>query len=360
MASVEPPAPTYPPNLPAEVVTKGMLSDAQLESVVYAGQAHQQFLPNGERRGFFIGDGTGVGKGREISGIILDNLRQGREKAVWVSFNQGLMVDAGRDFSGVGGDKGLIFWQGKTKAGSPLTAKRGILFTTYSTLRGGEQKQANDHGQQQGKSRVDQMVEWLGEDFDGVIIFDESHSMGNVVETKGARGKKKASQQAMAGVNLQARLPKARVVYVSATGATEVNNLGYTSRLGLWGEGTAFATVRDFTNKIVQGGVAAMELISRDMKALGMYIARSLSFDGVTYERLDHELTPLQTDVYNELARAWQIVLQNVNHALEVTGQGKDGKAKSAAMSRFWGTHQRFFNQVITSMQTPTGRSPPA
>ena len=39
MAVVEPPDATYAPNLPEEIVTKGILSDAQLESVVYAGQA---------------------------------------------------------------------------------------------------------------------------------------------------------------------------------------------------------------------------------------------------------------------------------------------------------------------------------
>lgn len=37
-----------------------------------AGQAHQQFMSNGELRDFFIGDGTGMGKGREIAGIIQD------------------------------------------------------------------------------------------------------------------------------------------------------------------------------------------------------------------------------------------------------------------------------------------------
>lgn len=354
MASVEPPATRYTPNLSKEVISKGLLSLAQIESVVYAGQAHSEFLPSGERRGFFIGDGTGVGKGREISGIILDNLRQGRDKAVWVSYNEGLLIDAKRDFSGVGGDKDLLFWQGKTKPANPLAAKNGILFTTYSTLRGGEKKQANTAGQKQGKSRADQIVEWLGEDFDGVIVFDEAHSMGNAISMKGKRGTKKASQQALAGINLQKRIPQARLVYVSATGATEVSNLAYASRLGLWGEGTPFAAVTDFIGNISNGGVAAMELISRDMKALGMYIARSLSFDGVTYERLDHDLTPLQLDIYNELAKTWQMVLQNVNSALEITKQGKDGKAKSAALSRFWGTHQRFFNQIITSMQTPT------
>ena len=109
MASVEPPAPTYTPNLPKDVIDKGLLSLPQLESVVYAGQSHSQLLPDGRRRGFFIGDNTGVGKGREISGIILDNFRQGRKKAVWVSKSAGLIKDAQRDFSGIGGNESLIF-----------------------------------------------------------------------------------------------------------------------------------------------------------------------------------------------------------------------------------------------------------
>ena len=155
MASVEPPAPTYKPNLPRELIDGGKLSVAQIESIVYAGQAHEQFLPNGERRGFFIGDGTGVGKGREIAGIILDNMRQGRKKAVWVSFSEGLINDAQRDFEGIGGDKGQIFWQGKTKPAQPIAAKEGILFTSYSTMKSAEKKQANDTGQNAGRTRLD-------------------------------------------------------------------------------------------------------------------------------------------------------------------------------------------------------------
>ena len=354
MSAVEPPAPTYSPKLPAEVIDKGLLSIAQLESVIYAGQAHSETLPNGSRKGFFIGDGTGVGKGREISGIILDNMMQGRNKAVWVSFNEGLIEDAKRDFAGVGGDPTKIFFQGKTKASGEITQKDGILFTTYSTLRGGEKKQANDLGQAGGKTRAQQIIDWLGEDFDGVIAFDEAHSMGNAIAVKGNRGVKKPSQQAVAGINLQKALPDARVTYVSATGATEISNLSYADRLGLWGEGTPFADTNAFIGNVSKGGIASMELISRDMKAMGMYLARSLSYDGVSYERLEHELTDLQEDIYNELAGAWQVVLTNVEEALEITQAGKNGNGKSAAMAQFWGAHQRFFNQIITAMQTPT------
>ena len=51
-------------------------------------------------------------------------------------------------------------------------------------------------------------------------------------------------------VDLQDRLPNARIVYASATGATEVANLAYAARLGLWGRGTPFPTVEAFVEKM--------------------------------------------------------------------------------------------------------------
>jgi hypothetical protein len=51
-----------------EIVNKGKLSRLQLEGVRYACQKHLEILPSGQRAGFFIGDGAGVGKGRQIAG----------------------------------------------------------------------------------------------------------------------------------------------------------------------------------------------------------------------------------------------------------------------------------------------------
>ena len=59
------------------------LSNLQLEGILYASQKHLTFHKNGERAGFFLGDGTGVGKGRQMAAIILDNLARGRNKHVW-------------------------------------------------------------------------------------------------------------------------------------------------------------------------------------------------------------------------------------------------------------------------------------
>lgn len=46
-------------------------------------QQHQVILQNGQRAGFLIGDGAGVGKGRTVAGVILENYLKGRRKALW-------------------------------------------------------------------------------------------------------------------------------------------------------------------------------------------------------------------------------------------------------------------------------------
>src|SRR3989344_457188 len=51
MASVAPPAPTYRPVLPRRVLDQARISEAQLETVVYAGEAHAQVLPGAWRLG---------------------------------------------------------------------------------------------------------------------------------------------------------------------------------------------------------------------------------------------------------------------------------------------------------------------
>ena len=132
--------------------------------------------------------------------------------------------------------------------------------------------------------------------------------MGGVAGGEGAMGTKKGSQQGIAGVLLQNRLPAARVLYASATGASEVNNLAYAVRLGLWGPETAFANREAFISSIRQGGIAAMELVARDLKATGLYMARALSFAGVEYEILRHELTEEQIAIYDTYADAWSIL----------------------------------------------------
>ncbi|KKN12615.1 hypothetical protein LCGC14_1014680, partial [marine sediment metagenome] len=356
MAAVDPPDLNYELAIPQKLIDTGKLSDIQLEAIAYAGQAHEVILPDGRRKGYFIGDGTGVGKGREVAGIILDNWKKGRIKSIWFSANKKLFKDAKRDWKAIGQDPMYMFDLGGIKATSEVVATKGIMYSTYDVMK----SQAKVKEGQKPRKRMDQIVNWLGEDFDGVIVFDESHKMANAIETRGARGRKKPSARALAGIELQNRLPKARVVYVSATGATEVSNLAYATRLGLWGPETPFPTPISFIGEMLSGGIANMELVARDLKALGLYSARQLSFnDGtkkgtVVFDRIEHKLSGEQRQIYNKLAEGWQVTLQNIESAMEVTGANLNGRAKGAAKSAYWGTHQRFFNQIITAMQTPS------
>lgn len=127
-SSIPLPSTSYPlfDSLRENIITEGKLSQLQLEGVLYACAKHQELLPSGHSEassipldraqahyilqyrphmechactvqltrtlhachagaGFFIGDGAGVGKGRQIAGIILDNYVRGRRRAVWLS-----------------------------------------------------------------------------------------------------------------------------------------------------------------------------------------------------------------------------------------------------------------------------------
>ena len=371
MAAATAPPCDYRPTLPQHLVTGGHLSDAQLETVCRAGAAHAEHLPgeggggtaggaSGPRQGFFIGDATGVGKGRQSAAIILDNVLQGRRRALWVSENRSLMRDAVRDWTALGGPAEFVFDLGACKG--PIPRADGVCFASYDTLKG---KPREKDGAETGIDRLEQVVAWLagggGEaqtsseaDFEGVVVFDESHNMASALDRQGSRGVQRASQRALVGVELQARLPNARVVYASATGATEVSNLAYAARLGLWGRGTPFPSVEAFVEKVSAGGIAAMELVAKDLKAMGLTLARSVSYDGVDYRTLVHDLAPHQAETYDRCAQAWQVVLRNIQSALEVTKADKCGRARAAAYSQFWGAHQRFFLHLLVAMSAPS------
>ncbi|MER8772785.1 strawberry notch family protein [Mesorhizobium sp. M0960] len=429
MAAVAPPKPSYRPLLPDAIIDKCLLSDAQLESVIYAGEAHCGHLagtwtvdetcdvvsaaPEGAanavrfRRGWFLGDGTGCGKGRQVAGIILDNWLQGRRRAIWISKSDKLLEDAQRDWAALGQEKLLVQPLSRYRQGTPIRLAEGILFTTYATLRSQEREGK--------KSRIAQILDWVGQEagraegptgtgekparrdegptgnrenwagrtegptgikesqtglgenqsgakksFDGVIVFDEAHAMANAAGGKSERGDVAPSQQGRAGLRLQHALPDARIVYVSATGATAVENLAYAQRLGIWGsEDFPFANRAEFVAAIEDGGVAAMEVLARDLKSLGLYTARSLSYDGVEYALLEHALTEEQIRIYNAYADALQVIHNNLTAALEATNITSESgtlnrNAKSAARSAFESTKQRFFSHLITSMMTPT------
>lgn len=352
LASVLPPVPSYRPFLHHDVVARGILSDVQLEAVIYAGEAHAKYLPShpddqtrlAPRRGILIGHGTGVGKSRICGGIIADNWAQGRRRHLWLTESSRLMDDVRQEWISMGGKAEDIIDIRDFPHGAPIPPMTGIMFASYASLR-----LESENG-----SRMKQMSDWFGIGEDGVLVFDEAQNMRNAKNAN----ESEISKQGRAALDLQDRLPNARVVYASATSATDIGSMGFAIRLGLWGHGTAFPTARRFFEEMEQGGTNALEMVARDLKAMGLYLAANLSFEGVSYERLQRSLTSEERRTQDEMAAIWLEVNAGLRRALRYTNAAYVPKTTRGSFHRlgttyFGMTRARFFQGLLTSLNTP-------
>nr|XP_032803328.1 protein strawberry notch homolog 1 [Petromyzon marinus] len=339
LSSVTPPDIWYRLSIPEETVDSGWLSALQLEAITYGCQQQETYLTNGERAGFLIGDGAGVGKGRTIAGIIYENYLLGRKRAVWFSVSNDLKYDAERDLKDIGAKNITVhslskFKYGKITSKENGAVKKGVVFATYSALIGESQSGGKY------RTRIKQLLHWCSDDFDGVIIFDECHKAKNLCPV----GSSKPTKTGLAVLELQNRLPKARVIYASATGASEPRNMAYMNRLGIWGEGTPFREFNDFIQAVERRGVGAMEIVAMDMKLRGMYIARQLSFSGVTFKIEEIPLDSKYISMYNRAVHLWVEAREKFQMAAELIDA--EQRMKKSMWGQFWSSHQRFFKYL--------------
>lgn len=219
-------------------------------------------------------------------------------------------------------------------------------------------------------------------------LLSECHrSKGYKVQSDGSADEN-SSLTGQAVVRLQAALPKARVVYASATGVTDIANMAYFTRLGLWGAGSGFADFPTFEKSVKQRGIGAFELLSMEMKnqgapggrarrrgaavcscrasfvhlvdscsnscspvvlsspnPTGMYVSRGLSYSTCEYIYVDAALDDEQTRIYNEVAHFWLDLKVAYAQAMSLTD------SPGLAWKAFWGAHLRFFGQLCTSVK---------
>uniref|UniRef100_A0A8C7QGS5 Protein strawberry notch homolog 1 n=1 Tax=Oncorhynchus mykiss TaxID=8022 RepID=A0A8C7QGS5_ONCMY len=339
LSSVNPPNVWYRMSIPEETIDRGWLSALQLEAITYASQQHETFLPNGDRASYLIGDGAGVGKGRTIAGIIYENYLLGRKRSLWFSVSNDLKYDAERDLKDIGAKNIPVYSLNKFKYGKISSkhngsVKKGVIFATYSSLIGESQSGGKY------KTRFKQLLHWCGQAFDGVIVYDECHKAKNVCPI----GSSKPTKTGLAVLELQNKLPKARVVYASATGASEPRNMAYMSRLGIWGEGTPFREFSNFIQAVERRGVGAMEIVAMDMKLRGMYIARQLSFTGVTFKIEQVPLTTHYIKMYNKSVHLWVAAREKFQAAANL--MDAEQRMKKSMWGQFWSAHQRFFKYL--------------
>jgi predicted RNA methylase len=347
MAAVIPPPITYRPKLKPTLVTEGILSNPQLERICYAGQRHSQHLPTGARAAYVLGDGTGFGKGRVLSGIILDNHNHGRKRALWLSISNQLLESTRRDLNDLNGGHVALHQLNDWEVNDTINFDDGVIFCSYNTLIAKSRITR--------KTRLEQLIQWLGTD--GVIILDECQRAQHALATEQGE----ATQTGLAVLDLQnhEERPDLRFVYSSATSVVEVSHMCYMDRLGLWGPETSFPEgFVQFMAEIEAGGLGALEMVTRSMKAFGMSHASTLSYGrdpvsglAVEYAEVFHQLTPKQREIYDNAAGAWQVVLKNIAEALDITST--NSRKRAFTYSHFWAQHQAFFRQVITAFKVP-------
>lgn len=346
LANVEPPPIHYRPCLPKELSETEKLSAMQIERIIYSGQAHGQRLADGSRAGISIGDGTGSGKTATLAGIVLDNWFQGRRRAVWFSVKSDLIEAVSDEFARLGLTPPIKLINDYPTDGD-IDIGDGIVFCTYRSLIARSRS---------GKRRIDQLTRWLGHE--GVVIFDEGHKAKYAFADD--RGKSTQTGAAVLEIQDPTKFPDYRVVYSSATSAGEVRHLAYMSRLGVWGYGTNFPLgFEQFAEEIESGGVGALEMVCRDLKAMGRYLCGNLSMGtdpksglAVEFREVTHWLTPAQRRMYDNMAQGWQEVFRNIHRALDLTNSGKATRAQ--ATNQFWAEHQRCFRNLITAFKVPT------
>uniref|UniRef100_A0A164XUU3 PHD-type domain-containing protein n=1 Tax=Daucus carota subsp. sativus TaxID=79200 RepID=A0A164XUU3_DAUCS len=342
LSAVQPPEPTYDLRIKDDLESSKVLSCLQIETIVYASQRHLQHLPDGTRAGFFVGDGAGVGKGRTIAGLILENWQHERRKTLWISVGSDLKFDARRDLDDVGAMFIEVHALNKlsySKLDSKSVGVReGVVFLTYSSLIASSEK---------GRSRMQQLVQWCGPEYDGLIVFDECHKAKNLVPEAGSQ----PTRTGEAVLEIQAKLPDARVIYCSATGASEPRNMGYMIRLGLWGTGTSFLDFRDFLGSLERGGVGALELVAMDMKARGMYLCRTLSYKGAEFDVIEVPLEDNMMDMYKRAAQFWTKLRMELLSASAILTSEKPNSSQLWRL--YWANHQRFFRHMCMSAKVP-------
>jgi hypothetical protein len=303
---------------------------------------------------------VGCGKGRTCAALILDAinvkfncdkiavkflfacLQCGFKRHIWVSASKELINDSQRDLTDVNPStvrKPIIVDFSRLQGDIKTWAREGIIFTTYHLLMGESKKE--------GTRRIDSLIKWMLGDKEGsgCIIFDEAHKAKNLLPV----GKRqKSSKTGLCVDELQTLLPKARVLYASATGCSNLRHLSYMSRLGLWGRGTAFSSSSDFVKKVETAQVAG-EIIAMELKSSGVFIARTLSFEGCKFDIEDLELSTAHKQIYDKSVRLWQRLIDNFDQAFRSCATQK--KKVSICQGQIWSGALRFFKLLMVSFK---------
>ena len=241
------------------------------------------------RKGFLLGDATGVGKGRTIAGVLHESkARDPNFRAIWVSANSRLKHDAEQEINQICAVEHM---------------ESNLHFYSYTSLL--------------KKKHLDSCTEFLNSGGECLIILDECHNLRNNSVTS-----KQIDHVLSCSENIN-------VLYSSATAASSSKHLQYLTKLNLWGDETPFPTYLALSSAIKTFGTPLMELLSIEMRSKGAYVSRQLSFEHVVMEHRHINLTLNEQRMYNDC-----VLMMQRNNRIGGSAQ------------------QMFFQKIITGLKT--------
>lgn len=295
------------------------------------------------RKGFIIGDQTGIGKGRVNAAIIRWAIKNDRIP-VFVTEKPNLYKDMYRDLADIGvteflGHAPRILATNAT-ANVPLTDDNKVV------LRTGDAKGHNQHLATLDKENLRQHYEVVFTTYsqmqtvaggdtarraflgriapNAVLIFDESHNAGGQgAKTKTAQGQP-ANRASLARQLVEAANG---VFYSSATYAKrpDVMDLYAATDMKL-----AVTDVSELGEAIARGGVPMQQAVAAMLAKAGQYIRRERSFAGVSY---DTPIAPVNQEQYDSICEALADI-QAFSKAVAAAAKALDQEIKAEGAAR--------------------------
>ncbi|AII17208.1 putative DEAD/DEAH box helicase [Aureococcus anophagefferens virus] len=248
------------------------ISNAQIEAIamcICSLESVQSYETNS--RGFFLGDGTGVGKTRILAGSVAELYSRDSTnfRVLWVTPNKTLIETAKKEckiVERIGNQMPSVI--------ETINNNAGILYITYNSL---------------SKSKL-LLKNWISQSNNSLIIFDEAHMLKN--------SNTKMSEAAM---DIQSYSLKGRAIYSTATAASKVSEIHYMSKLGLWDNHKIFCKTLE------RYGSQAVIFIALQLKYNSKICARNLGFDGIQIDVSKCELSQSDIVLHDEIVKKIQL-----------------------------------------------------
>ena len=93
-----------------------------------------------------------------------------------------------------------------------------------------------------------------------------------------------------------------------------------------------------------------MELVAMDMKARGLFLARTLSYTSAEFGITSCEISEATIALYDRCCAMWMKLREYFDEEINVGGKG----VAKGLNSQYWGCHQRFFKGTILAPAPPS------